>query len=213
MQRITRSLVVGLLIGAAAMACAAPRPEAPAHAATAAAEMPSVTSVAAMPTVAVRNPTETHRRSPVAPLGSLLMLAGFAGMTALAADRDTPRRDGHDLSYPVDAAKKIFQGALVVMKAGFLNPGATALNLIAVGRAKSTVDNSAGLAGDLQAPVERGVFRFANSAAGDLIALTEVGKLCYIVDDQTVAKTDGGGTRSAAGTVRDVDVAGVWVEI
>ncbi|MFB0515162.1 MAG: hypothetical protein ACETWG_00985, partial [Candidatus Neomarinimicrobiota bacterium] len=33
----------------------------------------------------------------------------------------------------------------------------------------------------------------------------------YIVDDQTVAKTDGTGTRSPAGFIEDVDSNGVWV--
>jgi hypothetical protein len=42
--------------------------------------------------------------------------------------------------------------------------------------------------------------------------LADVGKQCYLVDDQTVAKTDGTNTRSPAGFVRDVDADGVWVE-
>ena len=33
-----------------------------------------------------------------------------------------------------------------------------------------------------------------------------------MVDDQTVAKTDGTGTRSAAGVVVNVDALGVWVD-
>ena len=40
----------------------------------------------------------------------------------------------------------------------------------------------------------------------------DLGKSCYIVDDQTVAKTSGGATRSLAGKVVGVDVDGVWVE-
>lgn len=151
----------------------------------------------------------TSRRNSVPPLGHLLLM----GMTALAADRDTPRKDGKLFSFPIKAAKKIYRGAIVVLTGGYAEPGATALNLTAVGRANDTVDNSAGADGDLNVPVERGVFRFANSAAGDAIALSDVGSTCYIVDDQTVAKTDGTGTRSAAGTIRDVDAAGVWVEI
>ena len=52
-----------------------------------------------------------------------------------------------------------------------------------------------------------------NSAAGDAITRAEIGDVCYIVDDETVAKTNGTSTRSAAGTIRDVDAQGVWVEI
>ena len=61
--------------------------------------------------------------------------------------------------------------------------------------------------------VRRGVFQFQNSSAGDLIALANLGADCYIVDDQTVALTNGTNTRSVAGKIRDVDAGGVWVEI
>lgn len=134
-------------------------------------------------------------------------------MTALASDRDTPSRDGNIFSYPVAAAKKIYAGSLVMLDAsGNMVPGATATGQIAVGRAREFVDNSAGSAGDLACEVEQGAFRWANSAAGDAIAAAEIGDLCYIVDDQTVAKTDGTGTRSVAGTIVDVDADGVWVK-
>ena len=54
---------------------------------------------------------------------------------------------------------------------------------------------------------------FKNSTAGDLIITTDQGKDCYLLDDQTVAKTSGGGTRSVAGRVWDLDpVKGVLVQ-
>ncbi|SMF86270.1 hypothetical protein SAMN06265365_1873, partial [Tistlia consotensis] len=55
-------------------------------------------------------------------------------------------------------------------------------------------------------------FRFANAAA-DPVDLADVNTDCFIVDDQTVAATNGTNTRSVAGKVRDVDQLGVWVEI
>lgn len=142
-------------------------------------------------------------------LGGGLMV----GMTALAGERNTARKEGKFFNYPMKAAKKAYRGGLAVLNGGFVEPGATALNLVTVGRFTDTVDNSAGADGDVSAGVERGVFQFANSAAGDAIALADVGASCYVVDDQTVAKTDGGGTRSVAGIIRDVDAGGVWVEI
>ena len=60
---------------------------------------------------------------------------------------------------------------------------------------------------------EAGVFRFENSSAGDAITRAEIGDDCYIVDDQTVAKTDGTDTRSLADKVDDVDANGVWVKV
>lgn len=132
---------------------------------------------------------------------------------ALTNDRNTPERDGTLRAFPVKAGAHIYAGALVVLDAGKARPAATALGLVAVGRAESEVNNSAGQDGDETVTVKRGTFRFANSAAADAITLAQVGSTCYIVDDETVAKTDGTGTRSAAGTVVDVDAAGVWVRI
>lgn len=135
-------------------------------------------------------------------------------MTALTADRDTPRRDGVQFSDPVAAATVIYTGSLVVLDAaGNAEPASTATGLVVRGIAQQTIDNSAGAAGDLAVETRRGVFRLANSAAADEITRAEIGDTAYIVDDQTVAKTDGTGTRSAAGIIRDVDAAGVWLEI
>jgi hypothetical protein len=132
---------------------------------------------------------------------------------ALTSDRNTPFRTGDDVVHPIAATKKIYAGSLVALNAsGYAVPGSAATTLIAVGRAEAQVDNSSGTNGDKNITVRRGIFRFANSGA-DVVTRTEIGKSCYIVDDQTVAKTDGTGTRSVAGKVIDLDSAGVWVEI
>lgn len=134
-------------------------------------------------------------------------------MTALAADRLTTRRPGHQFAFAVAAAAKIFAGSIVCLDAsGNATKGATATTLKAVGVATEQADNTGGAAGAIVVRVERGLWRFANSAAGDLITLANVGASCYIVDDQTVALTSGTSTRSVAGVIRDVDAAGVWVE-
>ena len=74
-------------------------------------------------------------------------------------------------------------------------------------------NNGSGSAGDINVETERGVFRFENSASADAITRAEIGDTAYIVDDQTVAKTNGSSTRSAAGTIVDVDAQGVWVRV
>lgn len=133
-------------------------------------------------------------------------------MVALAADRNTPMKAGDLREEPVAAATKIFAGALVMRDAnGRITKGATALNCVGVGRAEALADNTAGAAGAINCRYRPGLFRFANSAAGDAIVQADVGKACYVVDDQTVAKTDGAGTRSKAGIVDSVDAQGVWV--
>ncbi|MBD3728755.1 MAG: hypothetical protein IE933_03535 [Sphingomonadales bacterium] len=135
-------------------------------------------------------------------------------MVALTESRLTPKRDGRRYSRGAAAGVKIFAGAIVALSAaGFATPGATAVGLTADGIAVDDVDNTNGANGALQVEVEKGTFRFANSAAGDAITAAEIGDTAYIVDDQTVAKTDGGATRSVAGKIVDVDAQGVWIEI
>lgn len=132
---------------------------------------------------------------------------------ALTADRNTPMKDGELIAVPVAASKKIFAGALVAANAtGFATPGATATTLTYLGRADEYVDNSSGADGAKLVMVRRGkAFKFKNSA-GDAVTQAELGKTCYIVDDETVSKSNAGGnTQSAAGKVIGVETDGVWV--
>lgn len=137
---------------------------------------------------------------------------------ALAADRNTPEKalipNVAALEYPCAAATTFYAGGLGCLNAaGYATKGAVATTLIAVGRIELPVDNSAGAAGDKNVKMKPGIFRFSNSAAADAIARAEIGDDCYIVDDATVAKTDGTGTRSKAGRIVDVDADGVWVAV
>ena len=135
-------------------------------------------------------------------------------MVALSSERNTRLRIGDLRAEPMAAAVKIWGGSLVMRNAaGYLTKGATATGCVGVGRAEKTVDNTAGAAGAVNVEYRLGSFLFANSAAGDLITIADIGKVCYIVDDQTVAKTDGTATRSRAGIVDAVEATGVWVRM
>ena len=136
-------------------------------------------------------------------------------MAALAADRSTPRADGTINAYPATAATLYYAGSIVCISTAtnLAVKGSTATTLKAVGRATGRFDNSGGAASAINVEAEAGIFRFANSTAGDLVVLGDVGSDCFIVDDQTVAKTNGGSTRSRAGKVINVDSLGVWVQI
>jgi hypothetical protein len=127
------------------------------------------------------------------------------------------------LNYYPQAAVAAYHGGIAVLRAGYVRPGATAVGDVCVGvfdfdahggiaGMTGISDNSAGSPGDLTANVRRTIARVKNSANADLIAQANVGSPCFVVDDETVALTDGGGTRSVAGTIRRVDTAGVWVE-
>lgn len=135
-------------------------------------------------------------------------------MAALTQDRQTPRRASHEFSFPVEAATKIYGGALVcINSSGRATKGAVSTTLKCVGVADALADNSTGAAGAINVKTKRGTYKFGNSASSDLITLADIGASAYIVDDQTVAKTNGGSTRSVAGTIRDVESDGVWIEI
>lgn len=129
-------------------------------------------------------------------------------MAALTGPRDTTElADRRLYAFTVAAGVTIYPGALVMMHTdGLAKPGAAATSQIALGRAEN------GAAAGERVTVRRGVFRWANSAAGDAITAADYGSTVYIVDDQTVAKTNGTNTRSAAGICRGVDTQGVWVE-
>lgn len=134
-------------------------------------------------------------------------------MTAATQDRNTLRRDGGQLKLALAAATLIYGGTIVCVNAsGYATKGATSTTLKAVGVSEDRADNSAGAAGDVGVQVRKGVFAFANSASTDQITLADIGNDCYIVDDSTVAKTNGSATRSVAGKVFDVDDDGVWVK-
>jgi hypothetical protein len=88
--------------------------------------------------------------------------------------------------------------------------GSTATTLIAIGRCEEEV--LTGTSNTRKIKARTGTFKYNNSASADLIAADDIGKACYIVDDNTVALTDGSATRSRAGIIEGVDTdGGVWV--
>ena len=131
-------------------------------------------------------------------------------MVALTADRNTPELEPGERVGLLGANQTIFNGSILMRNAsGHLIKGATATVSVGVGRAETP--GASVSAGVDRITFREGVFRFFNSSAGDLIATADIGAACYIVDDQTVAKTDGTGTRSPAGIIDGVDAQGVWV--
>jgi len=132
-------------------------------------------------------------------------------MAALTRDRNTPMRMGDQINLRVAANTVIFAGSLVCVNAdGLAVPGKTATNLKALGRAENYINNQ-GANGAETINIRKGIFQFENSLAADLITAGDIGADCFVVDDQTVAKTNGGNTRIVAGKIYDVDPDGVWV--
>lgn len=139
-------------------------------------------------------------------------------MTAAVAERLRKARTGDHVNLAVKAAKQIYRGAMVVAIAGIAEAARAAttraelLTMMVQGLA---VDSALGGAadGDVRVEIERGdVYCLANGAGGDALTIADVDQLCFVIDDQTVGKTSGGGIRPIAGKVTDVDSSGVWVD-
>ncbi|TCU35446.1 hypothetical protein [Rhizobium azibense] len=132
-------------------------------------------------------------------------------MTAMSQARPIVEIEGKFTSAPMKGATTILQGALVVTENSLAVPGKSAVGLTVLGIAEETVVNS-GTDGAKRVNARRGTFKFFNLAA-DAIVAGDVGKDCYLVDDQTVAKTNGTNTRSMAGKIINVESDGVFVKV
>ena len=121
-----------------------------------------------------------------------------------------------DAAALVMTGKNCRQGGIACLlvsggNAGYYQPGATALNLVAMGRFELSFDNTLGVngaadsTGKLGAKVRSGAFQYNCGTGSDAITQANVGQMAWIIDDQTVGATDGGGTRSPAGPILCID--------
>lgn len=127
-------------------------------------------------------------------------------MTAATKARLTDRygTNGELENYPMKGAVIILAGTLCALDAsGFMVPVTSVATLQPKSgmKAKETIDTTGLADGVKKIEAELGVWGWENSAAADQLAQTDVGNAVYGVDNQTVAKTDGGGTRSIIGTL------------
>lgn len=134
---------------------------------------------------------------------------------ALTADRDTKemQHPASMINEPAPAADstQFYKGGMICLDQsdGRVKKGATATTLVALGRCEE--NRLTGSSNTRTVRAKSGIFKWLNSGAADAIAADDIGKDCFIVDDETVALTNGGSTRSKAGTVVAVDSDGVWV--
>ncbi len=135
-------------------------------------------------------------------------------MTALSVERVHGHRGSAAIpplrSYLVLEDEVLLCGGMVALNAAGLavEPVSTDPTLRVVGVSRKTAD-ATDLA-TVRVEVEAGVFRFDNSAGDDAITIADINRPCYLVDNQTLARTDGV-TRPYAGMVFDVTSEGVFV--
>jgi len=142
-------------------------------------------------------------------------------MTAMTSARLTPMRPDcapkHVIQPQVHDGVVIWEGGLVVLDKGKAAPGRSGAGLTVLGIARDTVDNrtypTALYRRTRRVSVVSGIAQLENSGGADAIGEADVGELCFMVDDRTLARTDGGGTRSPAGRVHEVERHRVWVDL
>ena len=128
-------------------------------------------------------------------------------MTAAAANADTPRYGVEAvvrklMELPVAASTHIYQGTIVCLNlSGYLVPASADPSLTVVGVAQEEADNSAGAAGALECPVERGAFYLTNSSSTAAVSEADIGRIVYAADDLTVSRINVAGTYPACGKV------------
>lgn len=125
-------------------------------------------------------------------------------------------------TFPVRGNVLLFRGSLVCLDGdGRAMPGTTYANgaRLAVGKSSATYNNIApgsqlGGADDAtDVEVEYGTFAWDSAAGADAITPAHVGRVAYVVDDHTVALTDGEGTRIPAGVITEVRRRGIGVRV
>ncbi|ENX20186.1 hypothetical protein F892_03109 [Acinetobacter vivianii] len=137
-------------------------------------------------------------------------------MTATNEPINTDYRDGILIPVALAASTVVLMGTFAVVNAegyGLASSAVGGLDQVCVGVWDADAENTGGN-GEAVGLVRRNKqFLFANSAA-DPVTQAVLGTQIYIEDNQTVAKTDGAGTRSVAGRFMGFDENNnVWVEI
>ncbi len=131
----------------------------------------------------------------------------------LQRERKTPHiGEGHLREIGVKAGSRIFAGALVMSEGGLAAPGRAAPGLIALGRAEQSADNRGGADHALRVRIRRGVFGF-RSLPEDPVLPADLGRECFVVDDETVARSSAANTRSPAGKVFALEGDLVFVDV
>lgn len=140
-------------------------------------------------------------------------------MTALAQDRNTQRK--YVERYVADdalvaATTTVYNGSLTAANAnGELRPAADVAAITVLGVAQGKFVNTTGAAAKVtpRARVAAGVFKFATTG-GNAITAADIGKNCFVLDDQTVVRTAGTTNAIVAGVVESIDPdGGIWVKI
>lgn len=123
-------------------------------------------------------------------------------------------------SYPIAANKRTWKGGIICLdSSGNAIPGTVAASgtVKCVGVASHSLNNLTGsdlggAAGAADQEVAFGVHGFDSGLSSDAITADDIGEVAYVIDDNTVGLTDGGGAaRVPAGVITEVRDGQVFV--
>lgn len=83
------------------------------------------------------------------------------------------------------------------------------LTLRVVGRCETRL--SAGGSNTAKVKYKSGIFKWNIGTSGEAIDANDVGKICYVIDDNTVGISGNSAANAIAGRIYQVDSDGVWV--
>jgi hypothetical protein len=95
---------------------------------------------------------------------------------------------------------------------GYFVPVTAVATLTMIMVALVSVDMTGKTSGSVDGEAATGVFGFDIGTAGDALVQTDQGAIVYGIDDSTVGKTNGGGTRSAVGKLIRVEGGQAYVQ-
>lgn len=144
---------------------------------------------------------------------------------ALTGGKKTVQGSGRGLHrVGITALVACFQGGMAMLSSGYARParvgqgGTDVLKMadVALDRVVGVFqDGVTGAAADgtNEVDAQAGDWLAKNSAGVDAITIADIGRYCFVIDDETVAKTSASGTRPRAGVVVAVGATGVMVQI
>ena len=130
-------------------------------------------------------------------------------MSALTANRNTAEIFCHAQKFHrvknIKANTVLYVGSIaaVAVATGLVEPASDASGIVVVGRVE-------GFTPDGRAIIKSGVFKYDNGSSTEALALADLHKTVYVLDDHTVGKV-GGTNKIPAGVLRDIDSDGQLV--
>jgi hypothetical protein len=144
---------------------------------------------------------------------------------ALSSPKKTVQGSGRGLlNLGLVSAVALIQGGIAMVAAGYARPARAGqggndfakMGDVALDRVLGVaIDGGTGGGSDgaVKSDVQSGDWLAKNSAGADAITVAHLGHYCFIIDDETVARTSASGTRPRAGVVVAVDSTGVMVRM